>query len=242
MRRLYGRRTSKLFQEFLQWARPIIGKSVRFYPAPSGAPLGLTREMGDHLRVQCDTSQPTPRLEAVVAHELMHVVLWREGFAKCGHRESAKGKEAVAARRKGVELGVCLSDPIIHHELTQRGFTVVQEVLSETVQNLIDRLKDEDAAKPEAHTWQGKVMALAHANVALSVGSESFAPVDRLLASRAPSIHALVRRALQIACQTAYDQPEDNWQALTRLFDLIDEPNVRLRRPDGLVHPPSASD
>lgn len=240
MNRLYGRKTSKLFQEFFRWARPIIGKKVRFYSKPAGPPLATVREMEDHVQVHCDTSQPMGTLEAAAAHELMHVVLWRQGFAKTDHRTSARGEEGEAARRVGTELGVCLSDPTIHGRLTQWGFTAVQEELSKTLQYLIDQLNDEDVPKPEGHTWQGKVMALQYANVAVSAGPDRFSPVDRLLSRKVPSVHTLVHRALDVACQFACDEPEGNWEALTRLFDLIAEPNVRLRRPDGTVYPSSA--
>jgi hypothetical protein len=240
MKKLYGRKTSMRFQSFFEWARPIVGKRVAFYPSAARGLLGHARDVGDHVRVECDTSLSMSVLEAVAAHELMHAVLWREGFAKSDHDERAKGEGRTAAREIGRELGVCLSDPVIHHRLTRWGFTEVQEVLSDTIQNLIRRLDIERGPQPEAHTWRGKSMALAHLNVALSAGPERFAPVDGLLASRAPSVHTLVHRALDIVRECGYDRPETNWQALTRLLDLIDEPNVRLRRLDGTVYPPSA--
>jgi hypothetical protein len=61
--------------------RKFIVKNIREMPI-LGSYLGGVMEFDDHIDIYCDLSRPEMVCQAVLVHEILHVILGREGFPK----------------------------------------------------------------------------------------------------------------------------------------------------------------
>lgn len=109
----------------LEEAKKAEPDQIRFSQLSPGSPnTGLTTYKDGSIEVTVECGGPEETTESLLAHELFHIILRRQGFPfAVGALKTGSGWEDRVLRQVGVVLLSCYSDPLIDDLIAQRGFS-----------------------------------------------------------------------------------------------------------------------